>query len=139
MINKIAVVVTLVLVLLFGALIFLAVHYYGKYAVALKDNLTLTQDNENAALVITNQARFMTIFNTIARGTINAQANNTAASHDRQVVIQTIIKTEPCAATPVPAAASDILLKHYNEVRANTGDADTVQPDSAVSSQSATK
>ncbi len=139
MINKIAVVVTLVLVLLFGALIFLAVHYYGKYAVALKDNLTLTQDNANAALIITNQARLFTVFNTIAGATINAQANNTAASQDRQVVIQTIIKTEPCAATPVPAAATDILLKHYNEIRKDAGDADTSQPDGAVSSQPATK
>jgi hypothetical protein len=139
MINKVAVVVTLILILLFGILGWAAFHYYGKYSVELKDNLSLMQDNADSALIISNQATLFNIFNTIAGATHDKQASNTAASQDRQVVIQTIIKTEACATVLVPAAASDVLLKHYNEIRKDAGDADPVQPDSAVPGQPAAK
>jgi len=79
-----------------------------------------------------NQTHLINIFNTIAGTAINVQANNTAAGQDREVVIQTVIKTEPCAGVTVPAAAGNVLLDHYHQLRKSTGDTHTSQPDGVL-------
>ncbi|WP_170975478.1 hypothetical protein [Martelella alba] len=139
MINKIAVAVTIILVMIFGILAWVAFHYYGKYSSEVTTNATLTKENKSAALVVANQERLVNIFNTIAGATLNEQAKNKSDSQEREVVIQTVLKTEPCAVTIVPAAAATVLLDHYNAIRQNTGAADTGQFDATVSSQPATK
>ncbi|WP_230492913.1 hypothetical protein [Martelella alba] len=139
MVNKVAVVVTMILVLMFGVLTWAAFHYYGKYTAEATTNATLTQENKSAALVVANQEKLVNIFNTIAGATLNEQAKNTATSQDRQTVIKTVIQTESCAVITVPAAAADVLLDHYNAIRQNAGDADTSQSDATVSSQRAAK
>lgn len=130
--NKISLILAAVVLLLLGALLFLSFHYYGKYAAEAKANQTLTQQNQAADLAIRSQTQFITLFNTLAGTTLNEQAKNTAASQDRAAVIQTVIKTEPCAVAVVPAAAADVLLRHYRQLRQSAGDADTGQPDGAL-------
>ncbi len=135
--NKIAVAVTAIIALIIGIMGWTAFHYYGKYSEAQTTNAALMQENQANAAAVQNQANLFNLFNTIAGTTLNAQSNNTAAGQDRETVIQTVIKTEPCAVTVVPAAAADVLLKHYNEIRKDAGDADPVQPNSAVPNQPA--
>ncbi len=130
--NKIIAILAAVLLLLFGVMVYLSFHYYGEYSTEITANAALTQENKAADIAMQNQTHLMTIFNTIAGTTINAQANNTTAGQDREVAIRTVVKTEPCAGTAVPAAAGDVLLDHYHQLRESTGHADTGQPDGSV-------
>ncbi len=132
MINKIAVIASVVLVLLIGSTIYLSLHYYGRYQAQITANATLTQENQANAAAVQNQANLFNLFNTIAGTTLNEQSQNTVAGQGRETVIQTVIKTEPCAITVVPAAAADVLLDHYNQLRESAGNTDTGQPAGAL-------
>lgn len=132
MVNKIAVIMTIIIVLLLGGLVLLSFHYYGKYTAEAMTNSTLTQANKSAALAVANQERLVSIFNTIGGATLNEQAKNTATSQERETIIKTFIQTESCAVSVVPAAAANVLLDHYNSIRQNTSNADSGQPTSTV-------
>lgn len=137
--NKIAVILAAVVVLLLGATMYLSLHYYGKYQAQVTANTALAQENKAADAAMQSQSHLITIFNTLAGTTLNAQANNTAAGQDREVVIQTVIKTEPCAGTAVPAAAGNVLLDHYHQLRESTDRAPAGQPDGPMSAVAAAK
>ncbi len=137
--NKFAVIATLVLVLIFGVLAWAGFHYYGKYAAELITNTNLIAENKANTAAVQNQASLTNLFNTISGATLNDQATNTTASQNREVVIQTVIKTEPCAVVVVPAAAADVLLEHYNQLRSSANSTDSGQPNSPVPAVTTTK
>ncbi|XBS71144.1 hypothetical protein ABK905_09330 [Acerihabitans sp. KWT182] len=137
--NKIAVVVTAIIALIIGIMGWAAFHYYGKYTEAQTTNAALVQENQANAAIVQNQANLFNLFNTIAGTTLNAQSQNTTAGQDRETVIQTVIKTEPCAVTVVPAAAAGVLLDHYHQLRQSANGADTGQPDGPMPAVAAAK
>ncbi|WP_255557222.1 hypothetical protein [Sodalis sp. dw_96] len=137
--NKITVILAAVIVLLLGATLYLSLHYYGKYQAQVTANTVLVRENKAADAAMQNQTHLITIFNTLAGTTINAQANNNAAGQDREVVIQTLIKTEPCAGVAVPAAAGNVLLDHYHQLRESTDDSPAGQPDGSLPAVAAAK
>ncbi len=137
--NKIIVILAAAIVLLFGATIYLSLHYYGKYQGEVTANVALAQENKAADAAMQSQTHLITIFNTLAGTTLNAQTKNTAAGRDREVVIQTIIKTEPCAGTAVPAAAGNVLLDHYHQLRESTDGAPAGQSDGPMPAVAAAK
>lgn len=128
MINRVAVIATFILIAIFGLLAWLAFHYYGK-AVSSADSLaTAVQQKNEAEFISKSQALAVTTFNTIAGATIERQKSNEAVSQEGQVIIKTVLKTEPCAVVPVPAAVAGSLLDHYNAIRKGASNADTGQP-----------
>lgn len=132
MINKIAVALTAIVLLIIALLMWAAFHYYGK-SVSTADKLTAAVQQKNEAEFITqSQALAVTTFNTIAGATLNDQKADKTASQSRQVVIQTVLQTQPCAVVLVPAAATDSLRDHYNAVRQSASNADTGQPAKSV-------
>ncbi len=137
--NKIAAILAAAVALLFGATMYISLHYYGKYQAEMTANTALAQENKAADAAMQSQTHLITIFNTLAGTTLNAQTNNTAAGQDREGVIQTVIKTEPCAGTAVPAAAGNVLLDHYHQLRESTDGAPTGQPDGPMPAVAAAK
>lgn len=127
MLNKIIVALATLLFALVICLAWVAFHYYGKAADQAGTITTLTQQKNEAEFISQSQALTFGIFNTIAGATLDKQKANKAASQERQVIIKTVLKTEPCAVVPVPAAAAGSLLDHYNAIRKGASNADTGQ------------
>lgn len=139
MINYFRLITTILLVLIISVLLWAAFHYYGKTITQQSEISVATQAKEQAEFITKTQALSVNIFNTIAGATLDEQKTNVASSQARQVIIKTILQTEPCAVVVVPAAANDQLLTHYNTIRTGAGNADTSQSSPVVSAISATK
>lgn len=127
MINKIAVTLAALVLAVMISLVWVAFHFYGKAKDQAGTITTLTQQKNEAEFLSQSQAQTVGIFNTIAGATLNEQKANTATSQERQVIIKTVLKTEPCAVVPVPATAAGGLLDHYNAIRKGAGNADSGQ------------
>lgn len=132
MVDKIYRIVTLVMMVCIGLLMWIAFHYYGK-SVAQADSLaTAVQQKNEAEFITQSQALSVGIFNQIAGATLDVQKANTSASQGRQVIIKTVLKADACAVQPVPAAAAGSLFEHYNAIRKGASNADTGQPAGTV-------
>lgn len=139
MINYFRLITTILLVLIISVLLWAAFHYYGKTITQQSEISVATQAKEQAEFITKTQALSVNIFNTIAGATLDEQKTNVASSQARQVIIKTILQTEPCAVVVVPAAANDQLLTHYNTIRSGAGNTDTSKPSPVVSAISTTK
>jgi hypothetical protein len=139
MINYFRLITTILLVLIISVLLWAAFHYYGKTITQQSEISVATQAKNQAEFITKTQALSVTIFNTIAGATLDEQKTNVASSQARQVIIKTILQTEPCAVVVVPAAANDQLFSHYNSIRSGAGNTDASQPSPVVSAISATK
>ncbi len=132
MINKIAVITTVLILACISLLMFIAFHYYGK-TVSQQSELSAANQAKNQAEFITqSQALSVGIFNTIAGATLDEQKTNVTASQDRQVIIKTVLQTQSCAVAAIPDAATEQLLDHYNAVRQGTRNANPGQSAGAV-------
>lgn len=121
MINKIAVALTAMILLIFSALLWVAFHYYGKTVTQRDSITTLTQQKNEAEFITQTQALTVGIFNTIAQSTLDKQNANTLDSQAAQADIKTAISGDACSAVVVPARAADRLLDAYNAVRKGSG------------------
>ncbi len=125
MINKIAVALTAIILLIIALLMWAAFHYYGK-SVSTSDKLTTAVQQKNEAEFITqSQALSVGIFNTIAGATLDAQKTNVTTSQGRQTIIKTVLESAPCNLVLIPASATDSLRDHYNAVRQGASNAGT--------------
>lgn len=139
MINKIAVITTLLILACIGLLMAIAFHYYGKTISQASALSTMAQQKNEAEFITKSQALSVGIFNQIAGATLNAQKANVSASQDRQVIIKTVLKTDACSIQSVPAAASSSLLSHYNAIRESADYADPGKLAKSVPARSAAK
>ncbi|EIC82095.1 hypothetical protein [Serratia sp. M24T3] len=138
MINKTAIILTAVILLIIALLMWAAFHYYGK-SVSTADQLTTAVQQKKEAEFITNsQALSVGIFNQIAGATLNDQKTNTSASQGRQTIIKTVLETAPCNLVLVPTAATDSLRDHYNAVRQGAINTDTGKPTAVLPAVPAT-
>ncbi len=133
MINKIAVMTTVLILACIGLLLAVAFHFYGKTLTQATALAALTQQKEQAEFITQSQALSVGIFNQIAGATLNEQKSSQTASQQRQTVIKTVLATAPCAVVPVPAAANDSLLNHYNAVRQSSSNTHSGKPSGTVS------
>ena len=125
MINKIAVVATVLTLACIGLLMAVAFYFYGKTVSQSAALVSLNEQKSQAEFITQSQALSVGIFNQIAGATLNEQKQNQGASEQRQTVIKTLLKAVPCAVVAVPAAANDSLLDHYNTFRQGAGNANT--------------
>lgn len=139
MINKIAVITTVLILACISLLMFIAFHFYGKTVSQQSEISAANQAKNQAEFITQSQALSVGIFNQIAGATIDDQKSNIAKSQDRQVVIKTVLQTEPCAVVNIPSAAADSLRDHYNAVREGSNNADTGQPPATVPAIAATR
>ena len=136
MINKIAVMTTLLVMACIGLLIFLAFHYYGQTVSQAASLSTLSQQKKEAEFIAQSQGLSVGIFNQIAGTTLNDQQANQTASQTRQTIIKRVLQTAPCNLVPVAAAVNVSLFNHYNAVRQRSRNTDTRKPASAVTAVS---
>lgn len=139
MINWFRIVITALLFLIIGVLLWAAFHYYGKTISQQSEISAATQAKEQAEFITKAQALTVNTFNTIAGATLDEQKAHAAASEERQVIIKTVLQKEPCAMALVPIAASDQLFSQYNSIRSGSGNTDPSQLNGGVSSQAGTK
>ncbi|EIC82169.1 hypothetical protein [Serratia sp. M24T3] len=139
MINKTAIILTAVIMLMIALLMWAAFHYYGK-SVSTADQLTTAvQQKKEAEFITQSQALSVGIFNTIAGATLNAQHANTLDSQATQADIKNALANDTCAVVAVPASAADRLLEHYNAIRKSAGNTNTGQPAGGLPAVPATK
>lgn len=128
MINKIAVITTVVILACISLLLFLALHFYGKSVSQAAAMTTLTQQKNEAEFITQSQSLSVGIFNQIAGVALNDQKTNRGASERRQTVIKTVLEQAPCAVVPVPVSANNSLLEHYDQIYQSTANAHSGKP-----------
>lgn len=139
MINWFRVVITALLFLIIGVLLWAAFHYYGKTISQQSEISVANQAKNSAEFTLNAQAQAVSIFNTIAGATLNEQHANTLDSQAAQTDIKDALTGDACAPVVVPARANDRVLDRYNAVHKGAGNADTRQPAPAVRAVTATK
>ncbi|ECX5794654.1 hypothetical protein F6W88_19595 [Salmonella enterica] len=82
------------------------------------DNDTLTQQRDEARLILNNQRRTMQFFNTLSKAATNEKQRNTQASEAVRAEIRPVLAAEPAARVVVPAVASDRVRAAVSEIRA---------------------
>ena len=133
MINKIAVALTAMILLIFSVLLWISFHYYGKTVTQRDSITTLTQQKNEAEFITQTQALTVGIFNTIAQSTLDKQHANTLDAQTAQTDIKAAISGDACSAVVVPARAADRLLAAYNAVRKGSGNTNSGKSSATVS------
>ncbi|WJV61072.1 hypothetical protein PCO87_14210 [Pectobacteriaceae bacterium C52] len=128
MINYFRIVLTALILVVIGVLMWAAFHYYGKTVSQQSEIATANQAKNSAEFTLSAQALAVNIFNTIAGATLNEQHANTLDSQTAQTDIKAALSGDACAPIIVPARANDRVLKRYNAVRKSAGNANTSQP-----------
>ncbi|ECX5959788.1 hypothetical protein AHR84_03170 [Salmonella enterica subsp. enterica serovar Newport] len=82
------------------------------------DNATLTQQRDEARLILNNQQYTMQFFNTLSKAAIDEKQRNTQASEAVRAEIRPVLAAEPAARVVVPAAAADRVRAAVSEIRA---------------------
>jgi len=125
MINKVAVVVTILLALLISLLTWAAFHYYGKTTASAVTISQMQSDTAEQTTVIAKQSLDFQKYNDIAATALQNDKQSSATAEVKQVEYRTILKKEPTCALNVPAAISDSLYDYANRLRAGA-----IHPDS---------
>jgi hypothetical protein len=130
--------VTGVLLLIVGALAFLAFHYHTKAVAADGKISQLTSDNTLQASTIAGQALTFQTFNKLAAASQQYATQTTSASEVKTVEYRTILKSEPTCNLPVPASVSGGLLNYANRLRSGAVSGPVANADSAGTGSAAT-
>ncbi|EFB0063001.1 hypothetical protein HGJ14_002154 [Salmonella enterica] len=81
------------------------------------DNATLTQQRDEARLILNNQQYTMQFFNTLSKAAIDEKQRNTQASEAVRAEIRPVLAAEPAARVVVPAVAADRVRAAVSEIR----------------------
>jgi len=128
MLNKVAVIATLIILALIGLLLALAFHFYGAFVEANAKVDQLQSDNALQAQTVATQAFNFQRSNQIARAAEQYAVQKTGKSQEREIEYRTILKSEPTCALPIPAGIADSLYDYANRLRASAMHSDTGQP-----------
>lgn len=132
MINYFRIVLTALILVVIGVLMWAAFHYYGKTVSQQSEIATANQAKNSAEFTLSAQALAVNIFNTIAGATLNEQHANTLDSQTAQTDIKAALSGDACAPIIVPARANDRVLQRYNAVRKSAGNANTSESSNAM-------
>lgn len=123
--NRVTVMLAAVLIAIFTGLAWLAFHYYGQSVEKDKTITTVTGERNEAQFTLGNYTTTVHLFNDIAKANENDKQKIAQAGEARIVYIREAIKGDDCTNKPVPAAASDLLRKHANQIRSGATGTDT--------------
>jgi len=128
MINKAAVIATLIIFLLIGLLLALAFHFYGVSVEAKGKVSQLQSDNALQAQVVATQVFNFQRSNQITSAAQQYAVQITGKSQEREIEYRTILKSEPTCALPIPAGIANSLYDYANRLRSSAMYADSSQP-----------
>lgn len=86
-------------------------------------NATLTQQRDEARLILNNQQYTMQFFNTLSKAATDEKQRNTQASEAVRAEIRPVLAAEPAARVVVPAVAADRVRAAVSEIRAGAAGA----------------
>ncbi|EMW9516970.1 hypothetical protein ABWQ78_003734 [Salmonella enterica subsp. enterica serovar Newport] len=81
------------------------------------DNATLTQQRDEARLILSNQQNTMQFFNTLSKAATDEKQRNTQHSETVRAEIRPALAAEPAARVAVPAVAADRVRAAVSEIR----------------------
>lgn len=81
------------------------------------DNATLTQQRDEARLILSNQQNTMQFFNTLSKAATDEKQRNMQHSEMVRAEIRPALAAEPAARVAVPAAAADRVRAAVSEIR----------------------
>ncbi|MGA9607018.1 MAG: hypothetical protein WBR21_08350 [Rouxiella badensis] len=128
MINKIAVTLTALIIVIFGVLLFFAFHYHGKAVAAAGQISQLQSDNSLQSQTVSTQAFNFQLSNKIAAAAQQYAVKVTGDSQEREIEYRTILKTEQTCSLAIPADIANGLYDYANRLRASAMYADTSGP-----------
>ncbi len=138
MINKFAVVATIILALLVGAITWAAFHFYGKTTVSAVTISSLQSNVSLQANEIDTQSQQFQDFNNSAATVLQSDQQNGASVEKTQIEYRTVLKTVPTCDLDIPDSIAGGLLSYTNRLRADALNADPGSANSADSSPAAT-
>jgi len=138
MINKAAVIVTILLTLLIGGITWAAFHYYGTTASSKVVISQMQSDTAEQSTVIANQALDFQKYNDIAAAALQNDKQNATTVEVKQVEYRTLLKKEPTCALNVPADIANGLYDYANRLRASALNTDPGGTNSTNSGATAT-
>lgn len=132
MVNKAAVIATLIIFALIGLLLALSFHFYGDSVEAKGKVSQLQSDNALQAQTVSTQAFNFQRSNQIASAAQQYGVQITGKSQEKEIEYRTILKSEPACDLPIPTVISDSLYDYANRLRASAMHSDTGQPIAAA-------
>ncbi|EHG9339333.1 hypothetical protein J6F59_001867 [Salmonella enterica] len=84
---------------------------------------TLTQQRDEARLILNNQQYTMQFFNTLSKAATDEKQRNTQTSEAVRAEIRPVLASEPASRVAVPAVASDRVRAAVSEIRAGAAGA----------------
>ncbi|EHX3435568.1 hypothetical protein K2R97_002381 [Salmonella enterica] len=84
---------------------------------------TLTQQRDEARLILNNQQHTMQFFNTLSKAGTDEKRRNTQASETLRAEIRPVLAAEPAARVVVPATAADRVRAAVSEICAGAAGA----------------
>ncbi|HHX9832085.1 TPA: hypothetical protein ACVTE5_001535 [Salmonella enterica subsp. enterica] len=81
------------------------------------DNATLTQQRDEARLILNNQQNTMQFFNTLGKAATDEKQRNTQQSETVRAEIRPALAAEPAARVAVPVTAADRVRAAASEIR----------------------
>lgn len=132
MVNKAAVIATLIIFALIGLLLALSFYFYGDSVEAKGKVSQLQSDNALQAQTVVTQVFNFQRSNQIANAAQQYAVQITGKSQEREIEYRTILKSEPTCNLPVPTVISDSLYNYANRLRASAMHTDTGQPIAAA-------
>lgn len=128
MINKIAVTLTAIILVIISLLAWSAFHYYGKTISQQSEISVANQAKNQAEFVAENQSLTIGILNTLAEANINAKQTMRNDVETQIVTIQAAIKGDPCTLLPTPVAAADSLRRQADSLRKDSANSTSGKP-----------
>ncbi|EAP0770044.1 hypothetical protein C3U46_11625 [Salmonella enterica] len=107
-----------VLLLVFGFLWLVTWSEHQKIKQLESANTTLTQQRDEARLILNNQQYTMQFFNTLSKAATDEKQRNTQQSETLRTEIRPALAAEPAARVAVPAVAADRVRAVVSEIRA---------------------
>lgn len=117
-----------------AALLFSLLAYYHNKAQAQAVQISsLTDQRNEAQMLVTTQTHQLQEFNQISKAEIDEQKVVQQQSDARIVYIKTVAKASPCSIQPVPMAIVGRLREHADQIRQRAARSDSSQPAGGVS------
>jgi len=132
MVNKAAVLATLIILALIGLLLALAFHFYGVSVEAKGKVSQLQSDNALQAQTVAKQAFNFQRSNQIASTAQQYAVQIAGKSQEREIEYRTILKSEPTCALPIPTDIANSLYSYAGRLRTSAMHPDTGQPTAAA-------
>lgn len=129
LISRWRTVLAFLLVVLIAALLLTAAHYRDSTLFVEQQRDAAIQQKKSAEAVTLNVIAAVRLFNDIASATQGEKQQANTASENRMVIIRESVKSDRCAALPVPDAAAQQLRRHRDQIRSVTSSPDPGQPD----------